>query len=92
MIYSLDYETYAMHLRVVLETLRVHQLYEKLSKCSFWLSMVAFLGHVILALGVVVDPGKIEAVINWPRPSTVLEIRGFLDLARYYHRLVYGFL
>lgn len=50
-----------MHLRMVLDTLRVDQLYEKVSKYSFWLKEVAFLGHIISTQGMVVDPCKIEA-------------------------------
>ncbi|KAA0037289.1 ty3-gypsy retrotransposon protein [Cucumis melo var. makuwa] len=42
---------------------------------------VTFLGHVVSSEGVSVDPAKIEAVTNWPRPSTVSEIRSFLGLA-----------
>ena len=49
------------HLQLALQVLREHQLYAKLSKCQFWLDKVAFLGHVISAEGVSVDPHKIEA-------------------------------
>ena len=48
----------------MLQTLRERQLYAKLSKCQFWLDRVAFLGHVISAEGVSVDPQKIEVVVN----------------------------
>lgn len=64
LIYSLDYKTHVMYLGMELETLRMDQLYGKLTKCSFWLIKVVFLGHVILVQGVTVDPRKIEAVIN----------------------------
>ncbi|CAN6447612.1 unnamed protein product [Victoria cruziana] len=91
LIYSPDRETHARHLHAVLQSLREHQLYGKFSKCKFWLEQVAFLGHVIFADGVAVDPSKVEAVINWPRPTTVSEVRRFLGLAGYYCRFVRGF-
>jgi len=52
---------------------------------------VGFLGHVILSEGISVDPTKIEAVMNWPRPTTVTEIRSFLGLAGYYRHFVEKF-
>ncbi|XP_070002158.1 uncharacterized mitochondrial protein AtMg00860-like [Nicotiana sylvestris] len=61
------------------------------SKCKFWLSSVAFLGHVVLAEGIQVDPKKIEAVKNWPTPVLAIEIQSFLGLAGYYRRFVEGF-
>ena len=48
---------------------------------------MSFLGHVISKEGVQVDPKKVEAVSNWPRPTNVTEIRSFLGMARYYRRL-----
>ncbi|XP_019256257.1 PREDICTED: uncharacterized protein LOC109234643 [Nicotiana attenuata] len=52
---------------------------------------VAFLGHVVSSEGIKVDPQKIEAIKNWPRPTTPIEIRSFLGLAGYYRRFVKGF-
>ena len=50
-----------------------------------------FLGHVIYKDGIAVDPNKIEAVINWDRPTNVSEVRSFMGLAGYYSRFVEGF-
>ena len=84
LIYSRTAEEHAGHLRIVLEKLRQNQSYAKFSKCEFWLEKVAFLGHVLTTEGVVVDPAKIEAVIEWQQPKNVTDIRSFLGLARYY--------
>ncbi|KAA0040652.1 pol protein [Cucumis melo var. makuwa] len=84
LIYSKTEAEHEEHLHQVLETLRADKLYAKFSKCEFWLRKVTFLGHVVSSEGVSVDPAKIEAVTNWPRPSTVSEIRSFLGLAGYY--------
>ena len=91
LVYSRSEDEHIMHLRMVLQTLRDHQLYVKFSKCEFWLDQVAFLGHVVSKDGIQVDPKKIEAVTEWQRPTIVTEIRSFLGLAGYYRRFVKDF-
>ena len=56
LIYSKDRDEHADHLRMVLQTMREHQLYGKLKKCEFWLEEVVFLGHVVTKAGIKVDP------------------------------------
>ena len=58
LIYSKDREEHGDHLRMVLQTLREHQLYGKLKKCEFWLEEVVFLGHVVAKEGIKVDPRR----------------------------------
>ena len=67
LIYSKSKEDHEGHLRIVLQTLREHQLYAKFNKCEFWLTKVRFLGHVVSTSGVFVDPMKVEAVMSWER-------------------------
>jgi hypothetical protein len=91
LIYSESTEEHAEHLRVVLEKLRQNQLYAKFSKCEFWLEKVAFLGHVLTADSVAVDPEKIEVVLEWQEPKNVTDIRSFLGFAGYYRRFIENF-
>ena len=65
-------------------------MYAKLSRCEFWLKVV-FLGHVISAEEILIDPKKVEAVLKWERPTNMTEIRSFLGLAGCYRRFTEGF-
>jgi len=76
---------------IVLQILRERKLYAKLKKCEHWLNQVVFLGHVISKDGIIVDPNKIEALVNWDRPTNVSDVRSFLGLVGYYRRFVEGF-
>jgi hypothetical protein len=84
-------EEHEKHLRMVLEKLRSNRLYAKFSKCEFWLTEVTFLGHVIYAGGIAVDPSKVKDVLNWMPPTNASEIRSFLGLAGYYRWFIKDF-
>jgi hypothetical protein len=88
LIYSKTEEEHEEHLRMVSEKLRANQEYAKFSKCEFWLTQFAFLGHVISAGGVSVDPGKVTDVLNWMPPMNVSEIQSFPGLGEYYRRFI----
>jgi hypothetical protein len=91
LIYSKNEEEHEQHLRIVLHRLREHQLYAKFSKYAFWLKEVPFLGHVFLAEGIAVDSSKVQEVLEWKAPKSVMQICNFLRLARYYRRFIPNF-
>ena len=64
LIYSQSEEEHEDHLKIVLQVLKDHQLYAKFIKCEFWLTEVKFLGHVVSASSVSVDPENVEAIMS----------------------------
>jgi hypothetical protein len=57
----------------------------------FWLKEVLFLGHVILAEGISIDPIKVQEVLEWKAPKSVMQIRSFLGLVGYYRQFIPNF-
>jgi len=88
LVYSRNEEEHVEHLRVVLTRLREPPLYAKFSKCEFWLKNVPFLGHVLSEEGILVDPAKVQEVLDWNVPTSVHEVQSFLGLAGYYRRFI----
>jgi hypothetical protein len=84
LVYSKSEEEHEKHLRMVLQVLRVHKLYANLIKCIFYQKKIHFLGHIISAAWIEVDPKKIEAIRGWPTPNNVAEIRSFMGIVGYY--------
>ncbi|CAI7887809.1 unnamed protein product [Closterium sp. NIES-54] len=88
LIYSKDMKQHVEHLQRVFEILRRERFYVKLSKSEFALKKVQFLGHMVSAQGVHVDPKKIKAVRTWKTPENVKELQQFLGFANYCNRFV----
>jgi hypothetical protein len=86
LIYSKNVEEQKGHLHIVLQLLQDHQLYAK-----FWLVEVSFLGHVIFAKGISVDPDKVRDVLDWKPPKSMHQVHEFLGLASYYRRFILNF-
>jgi ribonuclease HI len=66
-------------------------LYAKLSKCEFRISEVLFLGHIIIRDGLVVDPNKVAAILDWKAPKDARGIKSFIGMADYYRCFIEGF-
>jgi hypothetical protein len=91
LIYSASFEEHVQHIRMVLQLLAKDKWSVKISKCKFAQQQIAYLGHIISSQGIATDPAKVEAVISWPQPSSVKELRSFLGLAGYYRKFVRHF-
>ena len=91
LIYSKTKEEHERHVRAVLEILRKQKLYAKESKCEMFKTEVEFLGHRVGRNGIRMMQDKVEAVRDWPIPTTVNHVRSFLGTAGYYHKFIKDF-
>lgn len=91
LVYSSTLEDHLQHLTVVLQLLKDNSFFVKMSKCSFGQTTIEYLGHLVGKDGVRVDPQKISAMSEWPSPTTLKQLRGFLGLTGYYRRFVKGY-
>ena len=91
LIYSKNEEEHEAHAREVLSILREHQLYAKMSKCTFFARKVEYLGFIVSQEGIAVDPAKVQDIIDWPQPKNVKEVRGFLGITGWYRVFIKGY-
>lgn len=75
-------------MQAVLKKLLTHELFAKENKCLFAQHTIEYLGHLLSDKGVQPDDKKIQAMLGWPIPLTLKQLRGFLDLTVYYRRFV----
>ena len=78
LVYSRSKEEHWEHLCKVFDLLRVHTLFAKESKCEFFKTEVHYLGHIISHEGIMMDPSKVVAILNWPHPKNLEELQIFL--------------
>ena len=76
------------HLTTVLHLLKTHQVKVNKKKCSLGCLAMKYLGHVVSAKGVEMDPNKVIVVLNWPTQRNLKEVQGFLGLTSYYCRFI----
>lgn len=67
-------ETHPVQLKTVFQPLTANLYFAKESKCTFATEEIHYLGHLILVYGVSVDPRKINNIIVWPTPTTLIKL------------------
>jgi len=91
MVYSSSWKAHLQHLEVVLKLLKHHQLYAKLSKCSFGQQQIEYLGHTVSGAGIQMDANKVQVVIDWPTPTNLKQLRVFFRLTGFYRQFIKGY-
>uniref|UniRef100_A0AAV2LTK4 Gypsy retrotransposon integrase-like protein 1 n=1 Tax=Knipowitschia caucasica TaxID=637954 RepID=A0AAV2LTK4_KNICA len=85
---SASVEEHMSHLRQLFERLSQHGLIVNPAKCRFGLLEIEFLGHRVSRQGAVPLPAKVEAVLAFPRPSSVKPLQEFLGMVNFYNRFI----
>jgi hypothetical protein len=88
LIYSKSFEDHLTHLQLVFQMLLHHSFFLKLTKCQFAQQSLSYLGHIVSAQGVGPDPEKIVAMTQWPSPTNLKKLRGFLGLTGVYRKFI----
>ena len=80
-----------MHVNRVLDVLKKEKLFLKMSKCEFGKNSLVYLGHIVGGGELRIDPYKVEAIVNWPTPKIVTDVRSFLGAAQYWRKFIANF-
>lgn len=88
LVYGRTEEEHLEWLRSTLQKLREHKLYAQKAKHKFFVERVEYLGHIVDARGIIVDPAKVQVLQQWPMPVSARDLQSFLGLANYYRKFV----
>lgn len=88
LVYNASLQDHLHHLECVFNSLSQAQYFLKRSKCLFGQRQLDYLGHVVSGEGVQLDPSKVQAILDWPQPSSPRDLRAFLGLTGFYWKFV----
>ncbi|KOM48635.1 hypothetical protein LR48_Vigan07g233900 [Vigna angularis] len=91
LVYSSTLDSHVSHLESTFKLQIQHSFKLKGEKCSIGKESIHYLGHIVSRQGVHPDPNKIQVVLDWPLPTSVKSLRGFLGLTGFYRRFVKGY-
>ncbi|POS82085.1 hypothetical protein EPUL_006099, partial [Erysiphe pulchra] len=91
LIFSKTLTEHKEHVRKVVSRLLDNKLFIDIHKCEFHTSKVKYLGLIVGASGIEMDPEKVTAVVNWKTPTTVKDVQAFLGFANFYRRFIHNF-
>ncbi|KAF7688290.1 hypothetical protein HF521_014296 [Silurus meridionalis] len=91
LIFSCSMDEHIRQVRQVLERLLKNGLYVKPEKCEFHTSQTSFLGYLLSAGNIRMDPARVQAIRDWPTPTSRRHLQRFLGFANFYRRFVKGY-
>jgi hypothetical protein len=74
LIFSGNWDEHVRHVKKVLDTLQRENLYVKFSKCEFGKTTLVYLGHIAGGGQLKIDPSKIDVIVNFLEPKSVIEV------------------
>ena len=87
-IFTPDKSTLTKNTKRVLQQLQDNDLFLKPTKCEFYKTKVEYLGMIIEEGKISMDPGKLKGIQDWPTPTTLKQVRGFLGFGNFYRRFI----
>lgn len=91
LIFSDNLSDHKQHVREVLQRLREAKLFINPQKCEWHTDTTEYLGFVVTAEGLTINPDRLEAIRSWPMPTCVRDIRVFIGFMNYYRRFIANF-
>ena len=91
LIFSKTLAEHRKYIRAVLDALYQYKLSVNKEKSEFYITKTVFLGYKISPGQIRIEPSKVEAIKNWPTPTNVIEVRGFIRFINFYQIFIKGY-